>query len=161
MGLNRISNRIVQLAKIVPVVGASTRLSEDNSSATFFVDFRTQLELLAYIHVGVAGTSVTAQFMQATAAVGTASKALTTPRTTGALTVAETVAQLELKQGEANAMLDLDGGFFFIGLQIITVGVTAAASGEIYGLYMTDEDGAGVQPADQATTAFTFRQSIA
>ena len=161
MGLNRISNRIVQLAKIIPVVGASTRLSEDNASATFFVDFRTQLELLAYIHVGVAGTSVTAQFMQATASDGTGSKALTVARTTGALTVAETVAQLELLQEEANALLDLAGGFFFIGLQIITVGATAAASGEIYGLYMTDEDGAGPQADDQATSAFTFRKVIA
>jgi len=161
MGLNRISNRIVQLAKIVPVAGASTRLSEDNASATFFVDFSTQLELLAYIHTGVIGTSVVAQFMQATAADGTGSKALTTPRITGTISVAETVAQLELRQEEANAMLDLAGGFTFIGLQIVTVGATTVASGEIYGLYMTDEDGAGVQTTDQAVTAQTFRQVIA
>lgn len=161
MGLNRISNRIIQLAKIIPAVGATTRLSEDNASATFFVDFRTQLELLAYIHCAIVGTSVTAQFMQATASDGTGSKALTTPRITSVITVAETVAQLELRQEEANALLDLDNNFFFIGLQIISIGATTVASGEIYGLYMTDEDGAGPQADDQATSAFTFRQVIA
>lgn len=161
MGSNRISNRIVQLAKIVPLAGASTRLSEDNASATSFVNFADQLELLAYIHTGVIGTSVVAQFMQATAADGTGSKALTTPRITGTITVAETVAQLELRQEEANAMLDLAGGFTFIGLQIVTVGATTVASGEIFGLYMTDEDGAGPQADDQAVAAQTFRQVIA
>ena len=160
MGLNRISNRVVQLAKLVPVAGASTRLSEDNASATFFVDFTTQLELCAYIHTGVVGTSVDAQWMQATAADGTGSKVLTTPRIITQITTGEEVAKLELLQEDANTLLDLAGGFTFIGLQIVTVGATTVASGEIYGgVYAADSDGVGPQSDDQAS-ANTTRKVI-
>ena len=51
MTMQRISNAVVQIADIVPITGASTYNTE-------YVDMSTQLEILAKIHCGVVGTSV-------------------------------------------------------------------------------------------------------
>lgn len=153
MTLNRISNTIVQLAKLVPEAGATTRLSTDNAAATFFVDFREQLELNAYIHTGIVGTSVDAQWMQATATDGSGSKPLTVTTDTQItqITASNEVAQLELRQEQANTVLDQANGFNFIGLEIVTVGATTVASGEIFGgVFAFTEDSDGPQSNDQA-----------
>ena len=161
MPLNRISNRIVQLAKVPPITGAATYLTLDNANATFFVNFTEQLELLAYIHAGVVGTSVDAKWQQATSATGTAAKDLevTTDANIIQIVTLNEVAQLELRQEQANTVLDLANGFKFIGLSVTTIGATTAVSAEMFGLYMTDEDGAGPQTDDQAA-GNTTRQVI-
>lgn len=161
--LNRISNRIVQLAKVPPITGAATYLSLDNSNATFFVNFTEQLELLAYIHAGVVGTSIDAKWQQATDATGAGAKDLTvtTDASITQITTLNEVAQLELRQEQANEVLDLANGFKFIGLSVTTVGATTAVSAEIFGgVYAADEDGAGPQSNDQAA-GNTTRQVIA
>ncbi len=163
MSLNRISNRIVQLAKIPPIAGAATHLSEDNAGATFFVPFADQLELVAYIHAGVVATSIDAKWQQATSSAGAGAKDLNNSSIgiteITQITTTDEVAQIELRQEQSNEQLDQANGFEFIGLSVTTVGATTVAA-EIYGgVYAADEDGAGPQSNDQAA-GNTARQII-
>jgi len=165
MSLNRLSNRIVQLAKIVPAAGASTRLSEDNASATFFVPFNEQLELVALIHTGALVGTVDAKWQQATSSTGTGAKDLLNPSvgvtSITTISVSEEVGKLELRQEQNTEQLDQANGFTFIGLSMTTSNAGDNASAEIVGgVYAFDEDGEGPQSNDQAA-GNTARQIIA
>ena len=147
--LNRISNQIVQIAKVVPITGASTYTSE-------YIDMSTQLEILAKVHAGVVGTSVDAKLVQASDDTGTGKKDIT-GRAITQITDNDKNASIELRHDDQ--LLDSANDFTFVALEITTVGATTAVSGEVYGgLFAIDQDGAGPQSYDQADE--TIRQTI-
>lgn len=145
MSLNRISNQIVQIAKIVPITGAATYNSEYINMASASAG---QNEILAKVHCGVVGTSVDAKLVQATDASGTGKKDITGKAITQITTTDEN-ASIELRLDDN--LLDSDNDFVFVGLEITTVGATTAVSGEIYGgVCAKEQDSLGPQSYDQA-----------
>ena len=142
MSRNRISNQIVQIARVKPQTGAATENSE-------YIDMSQEQEIVAYINTGVVETSVDAKLVQAKDSSGTDKKDVPN-RAIAQITTDDGIGKIELRQDDQ--LLDEANGFTFVGLEIVSAGATTEFSGQILGgLFNIFQDGLGPQGYDQAT----------
>ena len=139
--VNRISNQIVQMAEIDPVVGAATVVSQ-------YIPMSEHYSINAKVHAGVITTSVDAKLVQATDISGTGSKDIA-GRSITQVTVASKNVAIELCHDDA--LLDDAAGFGFVALSITTLGASTVVSGEIFGgVDSLTQDSRGIQTYDTA-----------